>query len=180
MPHPSLGALTGIFLRIGNLTFGGGDPTTAALERELVGRRGWLTPEQYGLAFSLARITPGTNVMAFCAGVAWMLRGWRAAILAVLAVTIPSGALIIWLTHAFEVWRNNPVAKEVFGGMVAAAVGLTVAGAWLLAAPRFRRGWKRVLVFAGGAALLAMRFEISVLWILALAAAAGALWKDAG
>src|SRR5579872_3489231 len=56
-----------IFLRVGNLTFGGGDPTMAALQSELVHTRGWLTAEQYALIYGLARITPGTNLLAFSA-----------------------------------------------------------------------------------------------------------------
>jgi chromate transporter len=68
------------FLRVGNLTFGGGDAITALLQRELVHRRGWLTFDQYGLAQSLARVTPGTAILAFCAATAWMLRRWAGAV----------------------------------------------------------------------------------------------------
>src|SRR5678815_5612358 len=57
-----------LLLRVANLTFGGGDPTMAALHRELVVKRGWLPPDRYGLIYSLARATPGTNLLAFCAG----------------------------------------------------------------------------------------------------------------
>jgi len=67
VPAPTLRQLTGVFFRIGNTTFGGGLPTMAALQREFVEQHHWLTPEDYALAFSLARITPGTNVIAFCA-----------------------------------------------------------------------------------------------------------------
>src|SRR5581483_6974984 len=63
----TLARLTAVFFRIGNTTFGGGDPTMAALRRELVERKEWLTDEDYATAFALARVTPGTNVVAFCA-----------------------------------------------------------------------------------------------------------------
>ena len=68
MPRPTLSELAWVFLRIGNTTFGGGDPTLAALQVEFVDRKKWLSAEDYGLAFSLARITPGTNIIAFCTG----------------------------------------------------------------------------------------------------------------
>src|SRR5579884_1999136 len=54
-----------LHFRVGNMTFGGGDPTLAALHSELVGVRKWITVDQYGLVFALARITPGTNLLAF-------------------------------------------------------------------------------------------------------------------
>jgi len=43
----SIRRLALLFLRVGNLTFGGGDPTMAALHRELVVSRGWLHIELF-------------------------------------------------------------------------------------------------------------------------------------
>ena len=92
MPAPTLRKLTGVFLRVGNTTFGGGLPTMAALQRELVEDNHWLSLEDYALAFSLARVTPGTNVIAFCAAAGARIMGWRGALAATLAETGPSAA----------------------------------------------------------------------------------------
>ena len=46
MPAPTLRQLTGVFFRIGNTTFGGGLPTIAALQRELVEQHEWLSPRR--------------------------------------------------------------------------------------------------------------------------------------
>src|SRR5258707_11060420 len=118
----SLRRLALLFLRIGNLTFGGGDPTMAALHRELVVSRGWLTPERYGLIYSLARATPGTNVLAFCAGVGWQLARFRGALAAVLSASIPCAAAVVWVTYVYTLWRSNPLAMAAIGGNVAAGV----------------------------------------------------------
>ena len=69
MPRPSLAELTRVIFRISNTTFGGGYITMAALKRELVDDRHWISETDYALSFALARITPGTNIIAFCAGV---------------------------------------------------------------------------------------------------------------
>ena len=82
----SLRRLLFLSLRVGNSTFGGGEPTMAVFQRELVGRRGWLSPEQYGLAYGLARVTPGTNVLAFCAAAGWQLLKWPGALAVVLGL----------------------------------------------------------------------------------------------
>lgn len=180
MRAPPLGQITAIFLRIGNLTFGGGDPTMAALHRELTVRRGWLSQDRFGLAYSLARITPGTNMMAFCAGTAWMLRGWLAAILAVLAVTVPSAVLVVWLTNVYEAAQANRLARGAIGAVLAAAVGMMLAAALLLARPQ--SGAKNVLrtaLLVLVPAFLTLRYPISPVWALVLAAAAGYLWKEA-
>src|SRR6267378_1525928 len=101
MPQASLKQLTWIFLRVGNLTFGGGNPTMAALQSELVARRHWLDEEQYGLIYGLARITPGTNLLAFSAGAGLLIAGWAGAVLGELAVTFPSAIVVVLLTLGY-------------------------------------------------------------------------------
>jgi chromate transporter len=183
MQRPSLLEIAALFFRIGNTTFGGGDPTMAALEREMVERSNWITGEQYGLCYSLARVTPGTNVLAFSAGAAWMVRGWLAAILAVMASSVPCAVLAVWLVHAYELWSRTPAVQAMVGGVVAAVVGMMAAGAVFLFRGQTRHcpgaaGFLRGLALAGGAALLAGVARLNPVWVLALAALAGLLWKE--
>ena len=105
---PSLASLTNLYLKIGNTTFGGGDPTMALLQRELIFRK-WITQEDFALAYSLARVTPGTNVLAFCAATGARVLGLAGAFAAVLAVTLPSAILAVLLTRGFEAWRTQRV-----------------------------------------------------------------------
>ena len=176
--RPLLAELTGVFLRIGNLTFGGGDPTTAALGCELVERRRWLSAESFALIYSLARLTPGTNVLAFCAGAGWLMRGWRGALAAVLAVTVPSSAAVVALTHAYRELKTAPWAAGAISGILAAVAGLMAAGAWLLVRPRLagRAKFRTIALLAG--ALAAARW-LSPIQVLALAALAGLVWPEA-
>ncbi len=174
----SLRALTLLCLRISNVTFGGGDPTMAVYEREMVHRRNWLAPDRYGLAYALARITPGTNVIAFTAGVAWMLRGWLGALLTVLVSTVPCAALVIWLTYAYERVKDLPLATAAITGMIASAAGMLFAAAWNLVRPHIRpKSWLRAVVFSVGSAALLLAFSISPILLLALAALVGYFWR---
>jgi chromate transporter len=177
MPAVSFRELGWIFLRIGNLTYGGGDPIMAAFQRELVARRRWLTAERYALAFALARVTPGTNVLAFCAAVGWFLRGWPGALVAVPAATVPSGALVIALTALYEELQAMRLAAGAIGSLLAAAVGMMLAAAWNLLRPRLVAGNRlRIAVLAVGALVLLVGFSSSPLLVLGLGALAGALW----
>lgn len=182
--RPALARLTATFLRIGNLTFGGGDPTMAALHRELVTKRGWLGPHQYGLTYGLARATPGTNLLAFCAGAAWYIRGVPAALLAVGAVTVPSASAVLGFTLAYQELQNNRLAAGVIAASLAAAVGMMFAAAVQLVRPGFslRRGARQralrsSVLFAGACALLVFRL-LGPLQVLGLAAVAGILWRE--
>jgi len=180
MEKPNLRRLFLLSLRVGNLTFGGGNPTMAVFQRELVNRNAWLSPEQYALSYGLARLTPGTNVLAFCAAAGWqLLRGWGA-VSVVLAVSVPSAILVVLLTHAFESWKSNPFVEGALSGLAAAAVGMMAASAWMLLRPGLARGRRaRTVALVGGAFFLSFALALSPVQVLALAALAGAFWKEA-
>jgi chromate transporter len=174
----SLREIALIFLRIGNLTFGGGNPTMAALERELVEQRRWLQAEQYGLCYSLARLTPGTNVLAFCAGSAWVLGGWAAALAAVVAASAPAALLAVCVTYAYESLVHMPLARGAIAGTLAAAVGMMGAAAWLLVRPQLAwTGLARTVILVGGSVMLSWSFAVSPVQVLALAALVGFFWR---
>ena len=176
MARPRLLEAAALFLRIGNTTFGGGDPTIAVLQREF-DRRKWLSAEQFSIAFGLARVTPGTNILAFCAATGWYLLGIRGAIAAVLAVTVPSAILVIWLTRACELGVQNALAKAVVSATVAAAVGTMIAAAVMLVRSQCsKRNWLQPTLIAAGAFALSRWLDLSPLQVIGLAALAGFFW----
>ena len=178
MEHVSLTRLFLLYLRVGSLTFGGGDPTMAALQTELVTARRWLSAEKYALVYALARITPGTNILAFGAGAGWLLRGWPAAIAAVLAMSVPAAVIIVLLVHGYETWRSNQVAMAAIGGVLAAAVGMMATSAWHLLRPHLtRRRALHAFVIAGGSLALSLWLSFSPIQILGLGALAGFFWR---
>ena len=175
MSRPGLIETARLYLRVGNTTFGGGDPTIAVLQREFY-RRNWLSAEQYGIAFSLARVTPGTNILAFCAATGWYIAGLAGALAAVLAVTIPSAALVIWLTRACEAGTRSRLAEAVVLAMVAAAVGTMLGATVLLVRSQCsKKEWLRPVLIAAGAFLLT-RLGLSPLQVIAIAALTGFFW----
>jgi chromate transporter len=175
----TLRSITTLFLRIGNLTFGGGDAITAVLQRELVHRRAWLTLDQFGLAQSLARVTPGTGVLAFCAATAWMLRRWAGAAAAVLAVSVPSAMLAVLLTWGFTSLSGSVPALATLAAILAGAVGMMWAAAWLLVKPQFRPATRlRTAVLVAGAFIALSKWSVPPIQVLAAAALIGFFWKS--
>lgn len=180
-PKLSLYHLFFVYLKVGNLTFGGGDPTLAALQTEMVTSRGWLSTRVYALVYTLARVTPGTNLLAFCAGTAWELLGWPGAIAAVVAMTVPAAVLVLWVTAKYEVIKAHPLAMAALGGVLAAAVGIMVTAAWQLARPSFKRkSWIQAGVVTAAAIVLSLpgfSFSMSPIRVLGLAALVGLFWE---
>jgi chromate transporter len=165
-------------LRVGNLTFGGGDPTMAAFHRELVVSRGWLTPERYGLIYALARATPGTNLLAFCAGVGWQLARWKGALTAVLSASLPCSAAVVCFTYVYTLWRSNPLAMSAIGGTLAAAVGMMAAASFQLLRPGWKPGSRvrAATIFAGGF-VLSFCFSMPPIQVLGIGALLGLVWR---
>jgi chromate transporter len=174
---PSLGQITWPFFRIGNTTFGGGYITMIILGRELVDRLKWITRKDFELAFALARVTPGTNIIAFCAAVGMILRGLVGAVSAVVAVTGPSAALAVLLMQSFETWQNRPLVMAALAATVAAVTGAMWSTVWMLTRPHVGH-WKRTLravVFMGGSCGAAW-LGVTPLPIIVGALVLGYLW----
>jgi len=151
----------------------------AALQSELFARK-WVDPEQYGLVYALARATPGTNILAFCAGTGWLALGVAGSMLAVGGASLGSAMVVTFLTAGYVVWRDNPWAMAAIGGMLAAATGLMGVAAYGLLQSQLRPGkWVRALVIFTSALVLSMRFGFTPIQVLGLAAVAGALWPTA-
>ena len=132
----------------------------------------------YALIFSLARATPGTNLLAFCAGIGWLLARWRGALIAVLAGSIPCAAAVVCFTYGYVLWRSNALAMSAIGGMLAAAVGMMSAAAFQL----IRAGWRpgnrlRAAVILAAAFGLSFFASVPPIQVLGLGALAGLIWR---
>jgi chromate transporter len=176
---PSLPELSGVFFRIGNFTFGGGAATTAALQREMVERRRWYDTLQFGLCYALARVTPGTNLLAFCTASGWLLRGWRGAVAGLLAASIPGCALVCLVTLGFDVWSRNRFFQAAVDGALAASVGALLASFWLLIRPYLnRRHWIQTVAIVLASIALSFLAGWSPIVILLLAGVVGFFWTE--
>ncbi|MBZ5634248.1 MAG: chromate transporter [Acidobacteriia bacterium] len=179
-PAPSVKKLTEIFFRIGNTTFGGGYVTIGMLGRELVDTRRWISAEKFDLAFALARVTPGTNLIAFCAAIGALICGVAGAVAAVVALTAPSSVLAVLIMQGFESFQGNRIAMAAIGGTVAAVAGMMWATIWVILRPHVGGLIRnlQVVLIAGGAFAASRIFGITPLPIILAGTLIGFLWKD--
>jgi chromate transporter len=107
------------------LTFGDGPIMVALLQSNLVNGMGVLTSAQLLYAFTVARITPGpANI--YVAAIGYMLFGLPGAVLATLAIFLPS-YLTLPLLSVYERIRHHPMIANFSAGLRAASVGLIFA-----------------------------------------------------
>lgn len=119
-----LGSLFLTFLRIGAFTFGGGYAMIALIEREIIGKRGWIQREEFLDLLALAQSAPGPIALNTAVFVGYKLRGYRGAITALLGAVLPSFTIILIVAIFFREIRQNPVIEAAFRGMRPAVVAL--------------------------------------------------------
>jgi chromate transporter len=174
--RPSLTEIADVFGRYGNFTLGGGSATSAVIHGQIVTRRHWVTDQQFALCYALGRLTPGTNVLAFCTGIGWLLRGLPGALVALLAASIPCTLIVIVITALFREWQGNAIAQAAIHGAVAAAVAITAKTSWTIAGPVYRSGARLRVVLIGAVAFgLYVVLGVPAIYVLLGAALVGAL-----
>lgn len=166
-------------VRVVNGTFGGGSTILGVFQRELVERRGWLTAEQYGLCFAVARITPGTSILAFCATVGWSFDRWRGAVLALVAAILPCAAIAVGMLLAYEELKSITWFAIALRGAMASAIGVMLAAGWSILHPYWKGGyWPRYAAILLVSLALMLVLRLSPLPILGMAALVGFLLPE--
>jgi chromate transporter len=171
-----LGQLAWVVARDVNRTVGGGYAVMELLRRSF-GRRGWMRDSTHGVIVAVSRLTPGTNMLAYCTAAGWRLRGWRGALVALAAASVPSSIIIFVMTAALvRLVAYRAVQAGLAVGMLVACV-LVFSAAWSLMKPYLRRG-NRMRVIA----MLALGLALSIagmtpVRILLLAGAVGLLMR---
>jgi chromate transporter len=175
-PAPTLAAIACVFGRHANTTLGGGSATIAVLRQHLVARHAWLDDAQFDLGYALSRLTPGTNLLAFCTAAGWTARRWPGALIALLAASIPCSILAVVVTAFYGELQASPLFAAALRGALAAAVAIMLSTAWVFAEPHARAAPRKALAVAPTAAALSLGLHLSPIEILLLAALAGAAW----
>lgn len=166
-----------LVLRVVTVTFGGGSAIVGTLRRELVDRRKWLSQQDFGMYYAVSRITPGTNIFAFCAATGWHLASWRGGLLGLLAASVPCTAILICALIAYDHARDNPMLIDALRGAMAAAIGVILVSAWEILQPYLQgRSRMRNLALFLASGFLMMVGGFSPIPILALAASIGFLF----
>jgi chromate transporter len=170
--RPTTRQLAWLSARDVSRTLGGGMAAIEVLRRSFTAR-GWLDDTVHAVVVAVSRLTPGTNILAYCAAVGWHFDELRGSLVAVAAASVPSAIVVLALSAAVvRLDRYRSVRAILAAGAIVAAV-LVLASAWHLLRPYIGRADRirtAVLVIAA-AGLYAL--DLSPVRILLIAAAAG-------
>jgi chromate transporter len=170
---PSFSSLSWVIFRDANRTLGGG---LAAMElmRQTAIARGWLDEADNSLLVAASRLTPGTNVLAYCIGLGWKLRGPGGAAAAVIVASVPGAAIITALSATLVRIDQYAVVRALLGIGTLVAAALVLWSTWALLRPHVRGGTRRWTAMIAAVAIVSLSIGLTPVPTLIAAAALGA------
>jgi chromate transporter len=124
--------LTGYFLKLGTIGFGGPVALVGYMHRDLVERRRWVTEETYRLALAFAQLMPGPLAAQCAIALAYFEHGLLGASLVALAFVLPSFVMVVALSMAYVAFGGLWWMQALFYGIGAAVIGIIAIAAYKL------------------------------------------------
>ncbi|MBD0378966.1 chromate transporter [Paenibacillus sedimenti] len=145
------------FYRVGSLVFGGGHVVLPMLEAEVV-PTGWITNSQFLAGYGAAQAVPGP-LFTLSAYIGAIMNGWLGALIALLAMFLPSYLLVVGTLPLWGAIRRRPNFQAALQGINAAVVGI-------LLAALFNPVWTSAIHNAYDFSLTLAAFALLMLWKL--------------
>ena len=123
-PTCSLGELAAYFARLGTVGFGGPIALVGFMQRDLVERRGWFTPEEYREGLALAQLAPGPLAAQLAMYLGWARYGASGAAIVGLAFVLPSFVMVLALAIGYIRFGGLPWMQGAFYGIGAAVIAV--------------------------------------------------------
>ncbi len=162
MPDFSLGKLFLAFLRLGATAYGG-PAMMAYLKSDLVGKRRWLSEQEFKEGMALCQVIPGATMVQMCTYTGYRLRGITGALVSAVGFVLPAFLAMTILSALYFHAGSLPVIRALFRGLGAVVVAI-VLNACLTLGRTTLQGWQGFLLAA--LALAAMVFKVNFLVVL--------------
>ena len=138
--HPDrLLTLLIIFAPLSLTTIGGGQSAISEYHRQMVHQQGWMTEPLFVYDFALSRLAPGPGSLLVTL-IGWQVAGWAGALVASIAIFLPSSLLLYALARIWARYHGRPWLRAIERGLAPVAAGLILAGSLTLLEAA-RGGW---------------------------------------
>jgi chromate transporter len=171
-----LGALAWVVALDVNRTIGGN--ASIELLRRSGLSRGWLDESTHGLLVAASRLTPGTNILAYCVGLGWWLHGTIGGLVALVAASLPSAVIAAVLMATLVTIDRYFIVRVLLAiGTLIAAV-LVLSSAWYLVRPYLRRSARARTAAVALTSLVLVLLNATPVQTLLVSAIVGAAWPS--
>ena len=166
-------ALALVYLKLSVLAFGGGIAVLPEMQREVVGRQGWLTEAQFRDSFALGQLTPGPGMlMVITAG--YHVAGVPGALVAAVAMFLPTSLMTYAVGRSWDRLRHAPWLQAVERGLGPVTVGLLLGGAYTLLRSAIDDPVTGLI--AATSTVVLLRWRVSPMLLIACAAVLGLIF----
>jgi len=155
--------------------FGG---VLAVVQREMVEKKRWLSPDQFLEDWAVAQVLPGPNVINLSLMIGDRYFGLRGAIAAVAGMLTVPLFVILALALLYAQYASHPQVAGALRGMGAVAGGL-IAATGVKLIPQLRRhplGFGACLGFIAVVAIAIAGLRWPLLWVLAVFGGVACAW----
>jgi chromate transporter len=125
--------LTGYFLKLGTIGFGGPVALVGFMHRDLVEQRRWISEDTYKLSLALAQIMPGPLAAQTAIAIGYFEGGILGASLAGLAFIIPSFLMVVAISLAYVAYGGLWWMQALFYAIGATVIAIIAIAAYKLA-----------------------------------------------
>ena len=123
--------LTGVFVVLSVLGFGGGNAIIPQMYADVVTQHHWLTATEFSRFYALSRLSPGP-AMSVSALVGYAVAGLSGAVVAAIAMFLPAAIVVYALAHAWDRFHEHPGRKAFARAMIPIVIGLSWVGTIIL------------------------------------------------
>jgi chromate transporter len=148
--------------KIDLIAFGGGFASVPLMFHEIVEVRSWMDGPTFLNGIVLGQFTPGPIVIT-ATFVGYMVYGLPGALIATVAIFLPSFLILVGVAPWFDRVRSSPWFTRAIGGILCSFVGLllTVTIRFAMNVPS---DWSHLALAA--AAFAALVFKVDILWVV--------------
>jgi chromate transporter len=125
--------LTGYFLKLGTIGFGGPVALVGFMHRDLVEQRRWITEDTYKLSLALAQIMPGPLAAQTAIAIGYFEAGVLGATLVGLSFVLPSFLMVIGISLVYVAYGGLWWMQALFYAIGATVIAIIAIAAYKLA-----------------------------------------------
>jgi chromate transporter len=163
--------LARLFLRLGAVSFGGPAAYIVSMEHEAVGRRGWLSRQQFLDLLAATYLIPGPNAVEMANHIGYQRAGLLGLIVAGAAFTLPAALISAGLAWGYQRYGALRQLEPLLHGIKPVVLGIMAAAIWRLGTAGWKSWRLAVIGVAVAAASLARCDEILALLVGSLGGA---------
>ena len=126
------------FLKLGTIAFGGPAAHIAMMEAEFVGRRQWLSRQEFLDRLGAANLIPGPSSTEMAIFIGHSKRGWPGLIVAGCCFIVPAASLVAAIAAAYVRFGSLPRAGGILYAVKPVVIAVILQASWKLARPAIK------------------------------------------